>query len=758
MFDFPSRMSHPNKGLRLAALVAASICIACDSSTAPAGPPSALHSVTPASFNAVAGSAIAGGVTVRVVDSRGNSITGSRVAFTVTAGDGTVSPHIILSAGDGTAHAEWTIGQTAGQNSLVASIEGVDSTTTFSAVGTPGPATAVAVTPHVLRFPAGTMAGTLFGAVVDQYGNTVIAGATYTSRNPSLVTVNSTTGAVTVVGSGGTTYVVAAGSNFSDSSLVIVLKSTDTPCTGITAHSNLAVGDVITTGFSDNGICVDATTTGGEYAWVPYFNSSVPSALTSFTLSVFGNRDSVSVFNATRPVVTPLMMDAAAATATAWAREAFHDRIRAAEEQAMPAAAQGARLWYGSAERTAHRALRTTVVPSVGDQMQLNVNANDFCTNPMIRTGRVAAVTQRAVVVADTANPDGFTDAEYASFGVTFDTLVYPLDVANFGTPTDIDDNGGRIVLFFTHAVNGLGGGVLGYYYGRDLLPKSGPLGSCPGSNVSEIMYLLVPDATFSKTFVVTNTIGTVAHEFQHMINAGRRLYVNTSAAPTEERWLNEGLSHIAEELMFYRVSGLKPRQNLGPEISTAQYSQIYRNYQYNNFARLKEYLRTPDSQSPIGIDDNDDDFPTRGAIWSYLRYAADQRFSADEAGFWFKLVNSNVTGLNNLYDAVGADARFVMRDWTLAILLDDLVPGVNAKYQQPSWNLRVAMATVGGYSLSTFPLTTSGSPTGFALRAGGTIFARFRANANQEVYVSAGGNGGTALPKNVLLALVRTK
>ncbi len=697
-----------NKCLRFAAFLAASICIACENSTAPPGPPSALHPLTATSFTPVAGTVISGGVTVKVVDARGTSVSGMRVAFRITAGDGTVAPHIVLSGADGTAHAEWTVGPTAGQNSLVASIEGVDSTTTFSAIGAPGPATAVAITPHVLRLPAGIAGGTLVGAVVDQYGNAVSTGTTYTSRNTGLVTVNSTTGAVTVVGS------------------------------------------------SDNGICVDATTTGGEYAWVPYFNSSVSNAQTTLTLSVFGNT-APGPLNSAVPGVTPLVVDAAA-MAAAYSRAAFHDRIRGDEERAMPAAAQGARLWYGSAARTAHRALLSATAPAVGDQMQLNVNANDYCTNPNMHTGRVAAVTQRAVVVADLANPAGFSDAEYASFGVTFDTLVYPLDAANFGTPTDIDGNGGRVVLFFTHAVNELGLGVLGYFYGRDLLPKVGPLGSCPGSNVGEVMYLLVPDQQYTKSYVLTNTVGTVAHEFQHMINAGRRLYINTSAAPTEERWLNEGLSHSAEELMFYRVSGLKPRQNIGPEIFTTQYSQIYQNYQYNNFSRLKEYFKTTTTQSPIGVDDNDDDFPTRGAIWSYLRYTADQRFSADEAGFWFKLVNSNVTGLNNLYEVVGADARLVMRDWTLALLLDDLVPGVNPKYQQPSWNLRAAMATVGGYALSTYPLPTNGFPTGFALKAGGTLFARFGANANQEVYVAAGGTAGTALPKNILLALVRTK
>ena len=43
--------------------------------------------------------------------------------------------------------------------------------------------------------------------------------------------------------------------------------------------------------------------------------------------------------------------------------------------------------------------------------------------------GKVVAITDKAIVVADTANPaGGFTDAEYRSIGVTFDTLVDPVD------------------------------------------------------------------------------------------------------------------------------------------------------------------------------------------------------------------------------------------------------------------------------------------------------------------------------------------
>src|SRR6266850_3667178 len=115
-------MSNPNKSLRLMAPAAALICIACHDSTGPAAPPSAIHKLTAATFTAVAGAAIPGGVTVKVVDARGRGVSDSRVAFTITAGDGSVSPHLILSDADGDAHAEWTVGQTAGQNRLLVSI------------------------------------------------------------------------------------------------------------------------------------------------------------------------------------------------------------------------------------------------------------------------------------------------------------------------------------------------------------------------------------------------------------------------------------------------------------------------------------------------------------------------------------------------------------------------------------------------------------------------------------------------------------
>src|SRR4029077_4931315 len=92
------------------------------------------------------------------------------------------------------------------------------------------------------------------------------------------------------------------------------------------------------------------------------------------------------------------------------------------------------------------------------------------------RAGRVVAITNSAIVVADTGNPTGgYTDAEYLTIGMQFDT-VFVMDTTAFGSPTDIDSNG-KIIMFFTRAVNdltptGSQSVVGGFFYGRDLFPK----------------------------------------------------------------------------------------------------------------------------------------------------------------------------------------------------------------------------------------------------------------------------------------------
>ena len=143
----------------------------------------------------------------------------------------------------------------------------------------------------------------------------------------------------------------------------------------------------------------------------------------------------------------------------------------------------------------------------MGDLVTVNVNGNDPCSSPLYHAARVTAIGTHAIVLADTLNPlGGFTTADFQRFAARFDTLVYPLDSAAFGPPTDIDGNG-HVGLVFTRAVNELTPANVSWYFGgftfvRDLFPAAGSAGyqGCPGSNEGEYFYLLTPDPAAPST------------------------------------------------------------------------------------------------------------------------------------------------------------------------------------------------------------------------------------------------------------------
>src|ERR1041385_5197837 len=91
-------------------------------------------------------------------------------------------------------------------------------------------------------------------------------------------------------------------------------------------------------------------------------------------------------------------------------------------------------------------------------------------------------------------------------------------------------------------------GFVAGYFFGADLITTA-PFAT---GNNAEIFYSIVPDASGSVScqHSVSQVTGlvpvTFVHEFQHMISFNQHFLV--PAASPEDLWLNEGLSHNAEE------------------------------------------------------------------------------------------------------------------------------------------------------------------------------------------------------------------
>ena len=413
----------------------------------------------------------------------------------------------------------------------------------------------------------------------------------------------------------------------------------------------------------------------------------------------------------------------------------------------------------------------SAAVPQIGDLMNINTNSSSSCANPYIRTGRIVAITNRAIIVSDTANPaNGFTAPDYEYFGSTFDTLVYPVDTLNFGAPTDIDNNQ-HVILFFTRAVNELTPPnqsfyVGGFFYSRDLFPKNseGSVQGCAGSNFGELFYLLAPDPdgvinrnVRTVEFVKSVTVGTLAHEFQHIINASRHLYVNASST-FEDTVLDEGLAHEAEELTFYRASGLAPEQNIAyPMIQLSQKTQTaFDNFGSANFRRFREFLTSSLTASPYGANAN---ITTRGAIWSFLRYAADRR-GESETQLWFNLANppSGIHGIANLTRAITPDISAWVRDWTIATYADDFVPGAQAVDLDPSWNIRsmVSGMNEGAWPLSIEQLDTTGV-TSVNITDGSAAYLSF------GVAAGAIGGGrivarGASVPAGFALSILRTK
>ncbi|MFN0061471.1 MAG: cadherin domain-containing protein [Myxococcaceae bacterium] len=405
----------------------------------------------------------------------------------------------------------------------------------------------------------------------------------------------------------------------------------------------------------------------------------------------------------------------------------------------------------------------TPGVPTVGATMTLNVQANSGCASPDNRTATVRAVSTHAIVMSDNANPsDGLSTSDYQDVASQFDSLVQPNIVANFGSPVDIDNNG-RVVILFTTAVNALtpsgsSSYVGGFFFARDLFPGS----LCPTTNFGEMFYMLAADPSGTingnvrSVALVRNTaVGVVAHEFQHLINASRRLYVH-GASVFEEAWLDEGLAHIAEELIFYAASGFVPRANLAfAQVSSPPASTLFLQYMDANLGRLHAWLVSPHSD---GLFESTDDLATRGAAWAFLRYAADRRNGVD-ASFWLALANTTAVGVANVTAVLGTDALPWMRDFAASVYADDaLSPSLT--FSQPSWNFRNLYANLDFGSGLVFPLSarnpSNNVAQSFTLSSGaGAAYLRMGVAGGQRATVTTTVSGG-APPSTMKLAIVR--
>jgi hypothetical protein len=314
--------------------------------------------------------------------------------------------------------------------------------------------------------------------------------------------------------------------------------------------------------------------------------------------------------------------------------------------------------------------------PALGSERSFQVLSKFDGTAFKRITARARYVGSHIVLYVDVDQPPGsFTDAELRVFGDLFDQTLYDLDVRAFGSESDIDANG-RVLLIMTPVVNALTsasdcstqGFITGFHYGLDLLPTQ------PNSNRGEIFYALVPDVggtrscEHTKADVERVVPATFVHEFQHMISFGQHVLARGGAS--EALWLNEGLSHIAEEL-----AGKTYEAKFPPPLGRTDPNQLFpdsaQGYLTPNMRNAQSFLQRPGTTSVIALTGGGT-LAERGGSWLFLRWLGDQKGES----IYGRLVQTSRTGVANVEDKADETFAGLFGDFTTAVYTDSL-PGV---------------------------------------------------------------------------------
>ncbi|HEX6533230.1 MAG TPA: hypothetical protein VF041_01465 [Gemmatimonadaceae bacterium] len=421
---------------------------------------------------------------------------------------------------------------------------------------------------------------------------------------------------------------------------------------------------------------------------------------------------------------------------------AAEGRLRAMERRVL-ARAIGTGAMAPALAAARARATSAAALPALGDTMSFRVpdpNADDACATFSTERAVVKAIGRHGIILQDVNAPaNGFTASDFSGIVQEFDDEIYPADTAHFGSPSDVDAND-HVFLLFTPKVNAAtkrsSEGILeGFFFGGDLAPTS----VCAESNLSEVFYLLVPDPTGQFSDVRTTadvrqgTRGIIAHEFQHMINDGVRI---ARDAPPESVWLNEALSHFAEELVGRAEHGFGDLRELGiNDVADAQNDFADFNAFFGqNLVRYRGWLQDPATLGATS-EHADTSLAVRGAAWSLVRWSADHFSGGDVAGFTRALVAGPDTSVANLVARAGAPFDTLMAGWLVASFADDNgIGGLPARDQFASWNIHEVESAVNSGVFPLEPITLgAAAPQARSVSSAAAVYFLVTVNAGTE-------------------------
>jgi hypothetical protein len=738
-------------------------------------------------------------LTVLVEDQNGNPVSGTTVTWSVAAAAGpnsSLSSNSTPTGTDGRASVSFTLGDAAGTYEVRSAVTG--SSATFSVEATASGALSVvsgdgqvglagqtAAQPLVVR-AVGTGGVPVPGLEVT-FTVTQSAGAG-AAVNPATATTGANGQASTTLtfGDANGAVAVSAGANGSaaefsgyacggDASAAVldlqpgedaVISGADLACLQLPAHAVGTEYEVVVTplpqalGFNDMTLAV-----GGSAAPSPAVVSGTGASGASFSL--FGTGADLTYQRA---------------------RQYEWDmQLRSMERPLRPSIRANAVGGSGFGLAAAP--------PQVGDVMDFGfscVSQTQFPNTPTDITAEVVSVSNNAVIFEDTLSRGAFTTGEYDAIALNFDNVIIGTDTLYFGAPADVpgDIAPGQVVILYSQGVNRMtenynSGFIAGFFCPLDL--------GFSGGNDAKMFYLLVPDPTgdltpgsdgglLTKTNVLRITDNTVAHEFQHLINA----QVGTGAAA--DVGINEGLSHLAEEVVGHATAQIAGLTDFAPgnELDAADFLQssasleVVNTWYLGNWVNLGFYLDAPsdtaallNDEDPLGMET----FRMRGANWSFVRYLLD-RFG-DPATEW-QLTRALITdGATSSRDAVanvfGVSFDMLAAEWAAMLVVedrDDLGGPVRTSLQTTSYRMRDIYnnPNIGSVASPTgsWPLMPVSRVLNVSSSVGMDLFTATSSYVTLRANTATGGTGlrlletGTGADVNAAImpymAIVRTK
>jgi hypothetical protein len=722
--------------------------------------------------------ALAQPITVLVRNASGNPLQGVAISW-ATASGGSMAAATTQSGANGIATVAWTLGGNAGQQTATASLSGATgSPVSFTATATAAPAGAVTITgvdpSPMVEGQQATIVGTGFG----------------TSTAGLAVTVDGATATVTLVTATAVTVMLPASTSCKPArdGEVRVTRS-GTQSNGFSAplvpaaFLSLDVGKQVVLQ-DPSAFCLQFPADAGsqDYLIGVQSTSEVVSNLTPITLTATAS-------GAVPPLPAPSLRAGLISSPSAnlssspsqQDRAQRWDRHRAAEGKLRRSERQMRSLAKVTRRAAGRAGLSTMSIPGplqVGDLVSASVPdvVNGSLCTPVPVTAVVRTIGSRGIWLEDVDNPaGGYTSADFDDLSAQLDNLIYDADVSHFGAPTDLDGTG-RIYVLITKETNKTGG-ALGFVAASDLFSQA----SCPSSNEGEIFYGAAPDPTgvyangaYSLATAKADAPFLIAHEFSHIIQFSRRLYV--AQAPFMASWTAEGQATMAEEVVGFAAEGHAAGQNLGFDVAFNMDDPSSIDWYSWRFGDLAFYYgfqgapaKVPGAPGECSWLDKPPANPgpclggrdVYGVPWSLLQWMSDQygpSFPGGEAGLQQALINSSEVGYQNLASVVGVPIKTLLARWAASLYVDDRVPGADPSLTIPTWNL---VDIFDGHLNQTARLTPT--PQGFGsfteaanVRAGSTAYYRVSGTNRPATSVRVRGATGGTLPATMQVFVVR--